>query len=304
MLRLLKLTRALLGGALSIALLTSPAVRAQSSNTTQFLFTVSGGQNPVVTTFSVNPTTGALTMPVGVNPTPMRANPASSEIGAVINAAGTFLFVASQDSNNGSSVSVFSIASTGAVTELAASPFSAADATAPTGLAVSPNGQFLYVVSGSDNLNPNRPLIDVYSIGSNGTLTPLTNYALPAQTTLIYMHPTGQWLYAYGEANPGVPTIQEFTVGLSGTLTNTGSLALQDPSTAEGLVGDAAGKYLFSLRGQLQGGTNLIDSFSVSGQGGALTLLSTYINPSPFAPAVLMPMKPSTPPAGFCLLAR
>jgi lactonase family protein with 7-bladed beta-propeller/centrosomal CEP192-like protein len=280
--------RALFGGALSIVLLTSAAVRTQAKVAIQFLFVVSGGQTPVVTTYSVDQATGALTTPPGVNPAPMRANPASSETGAVVNSAGTFLFVASQDSNNTSSVSVFSIASTGALTELAASPFSAADATTPRALAISPDGQYLYASSAS-SATPGSPLVDVYSIGADGTLTPLTNYVLPGTTTILFMHPTGQWLYAYGNASPGVPTIQEFTVGPSGTLTNAGAVALQDLSSAEALVGDSTGRYLFSLRNQLPGGVNIIDSFSVSGEGGALTLLSSYTNPPPYGPAEVIP---------------
>jgi hypothetical protein len=243
-----------------------------------------------VTTYSVNQTTGALAVPSGVNPAPIRLAPVSSNQAAVVNSAGTLLFVAGTDSNNVSAISVLSISATGALAELPASPFSLADGTAPTALAITPDGSYLYELSTNNLVNPGFPtnsILDAFSVGSDGTLTPLGNYTLPPSTTILYMHPTGQWLYAYGDASGGVPTIQQLTVGSLGELTLTGNLVLLDESQAEGLVGDSAGKYLFSLRNEEPGGVNLVDTLSVDGSSGGLTLLNTFIPNPPVDAEVL-----------------
>jgi 6-phosphogluconolactonase (cycloisomerase 2 family) len=264
---------------LTLLLFISPPVRAQSGSAPQYLFVVQGGNSPDVLTFVVDQTTGALTTPVGVNPAPIRGTPPVSNNGApsAVNSAGTFLFVPRVNSSNASAVSVFSIASTGGLTELAASPFSAGDATYPLGLAISLDGKYLYALSGSSNATPNAPLLDVYSIGTDGTLAPLQNYSLSQHTTYIYLHPTGQWLYAYSDADSTTSSIEQFSISPSGTLTDNGGFSLEQYSNNPSvLVGDNSGKYLYALHGQFAGSSTIIDSLSVNGGGGGLSLLSTY----------------------------
>jgi hypothetical protein len=266
----------------SLILLSSQPLCAQSSNP-QFLFAVQPTpQGSTVITYSVDQTTGALAVPAGVGPAPVRIGPPSgTNQAAVVNSAGTFLFIAGTNGSD-SAVSVLSISASGALSELLASPFSAADGQFPVALVISPDGQYLYELSSDNPANPPNSILDVYSIASDGTLTPIGSYTLPP-STILYMHPTGQWLYAYGDANSEFATIQQFTIGPPGVLTNAGSLALPDPSQAEGLVGDSAGQYLFSLRNQYPGGVNLVDTLALDGNGGGLTLLNTY-PPDPTPP--------------------
>ena len=268
-----------------VLFLLAPGIRAQSGGPAQFLFTVNAGQNHVIVTYSVDQTTGTLTTPAGVTPAPMRALP--YPVPSAVNPAGTFLFVPSQNSSSLSAVSVFAISSTGALTELAASPFSASDSTVPLSLAVSVDGQYLYAASAPDNASPLTAILNVYSIGSDGTLTPVANYPLPQLAGFLYMHPTGRWLYVYGRGDTLTSSIERFTVGPSGTLTDNGAFLLpqfSDPSKA--LVGDNSGKYLYALHGQFSGPATMIDTLSVNGASGALSLVSTY---STTAPASLQP---------------
>lgn len=262
-------------------LFVSPSARAQAGNTNQFLFAVEGGQTPSVVTYIVDQTTGALSTPAGVNPVPMRGSlPLSNYAAPTVNPAGTFLFVPVTDSNNQAAVSVFSISSTGSLAELAASPFSAGNSTFPLGVVVSLDGQYLYALSGDNNANPSTCVLNAYSIAADGTLTPVNNYSLPEETEFLYLHPTGRWLYTYGNGVSGgeVPSvIEKFTVGLSGTLTDDGTFTLETFSyPVWGLVGDNSGKFLYTLHGQFADSYTMVDALSVNGGTGDLSEVSTY----------------------------
>ena len=263
-----------------LSFLIPPSVRAQSGGASQFLFAVEGGPNPAIVTYSVDQATGALTTRSGVAPVPMRALP--YPVPSAVNPAGTFLFVPSQNSSSQSALSVFSISSTGALTELAASPFSASRSTVPLSLAVSLDGQYLYAASAPSNSSPSNAILDVYSIGADGTLTPVQNYLLPQLARFLYLHPTGLWLYVYGAGDTTTSSIERFTVGPSGTLTDDGAYALpQYSASPRAIVGGNDGKYLFALHGQFSGPATMIDTLSVNGNGGVLSLASTYSTTDP-----------------------
>jgi hypothetical protein len=264
-----------------LLLFASPGVRAQTGSTTQFLFAVEGGQTPSVVTYIVDQTSGALSTPTGVTPAPMRGSlPLSNYAAPAVNPAGTFLFVPVTDSNNQSAVSVFSISSSGALMELAASPFSAGNSMGALGVVVSLDGQYLYALSANYSVNPSSFVLNVYSIAADGGLTPVQNYPLPEETEFLYQHPTGKWLYTYGNGVSGgeVPSvIEKFTVGPSGTLTDNGTFTLESYSyPVWGLVGDTAGKFLYTLHGQFADSYTQIDSLSVNGGSGDLSEVSTY----------------------------
>lgn len=268
-----------------LSLFTALGVHAQAGNASQFLFALGGGcPSACLVTYVVDQTTGALSTPAGVTPAPMRVAPASSP---AVNPAGTFLFVPVQDSNNEAAVSVFSISSTGALAELAASPFSAGNSTQALGVVVSLDGQYLYALSVDNNSNPASCVLNVYSIAANGTLTPVNNYSLPQETNFLYLHPTGQWLYTYGNGISGgeVPSvIEKFTVGPSGTLTDNGTFTLEgDSYPTWGLVGDTAGQFLYTLHGQLADSYTMVDALSINSGTGDLTEVSTFINNGLFA---------------------
>ena len=137
--------------AISLALLTILASQANAQGTTnvQYLFgrALGGPENfGMLQTYTVDPTTGALTL---IAPTPPLFR---SAVGTgVVNPAGTFLFLDGVNSAGTSVVSVFTIAANGATAELPASPFAGSSAGNALGIAISPDGKFLYVDHETDS---------------------------------------------------------------------------------------------------------------------------------------------------------
>ena len=135
--------RKILTGALFF-LATIHVVNAQTPQS--FVF-VAEPQSHSIDAFAVTPVTGALTLVPGspfaaLNASICTAAPGCSTTPPSIatNSNATFLFSANYAL---SSVSVFSIATNGALAEIAGSPFPIPDAINPNVLSVSPNGQLL-----------------------------------------------------------------------------------------------------------------------------------------------------------------
>jgi 6-phosphogluconolactonase len=119
----------------------------------KFLY-VSSFQNATVSVFAISPTTGSLA--------PITCTPAASTglqpLKIAITPSGKFLYT----SNQGGSVSGFSINATGCLTAISTTTTDSV----PRGLTVDRTGQFLYVVTGGGGIN-------LFTIATNGTLTRL-----------------------------------------------------------------------------------------------------------------------------------
>jgi 6-phosphogluconolactonase (cycloisomerase 2 family) len=127
----------------------------------QYLFIIEQSTN-TIDAFTINLTTGAIVKAPG-NPFADLNGPDA----AAANPAGTFLFVA----NNAGSVSVFSIAASGALTEIAGSPFASSTGTEPAGIPVSNDGTFLFVASSIDvDRSSNSGEMDIFRISANLTI--------------------------------------------------------------------------------------------------------------------------------------
>jgi 6-phosphogluconolactonase (cycloisomerase 2 family) len=127
----------------------------------QYLFIIEQSTN-TIDAFTINLTTGAIVKAPG-NPFADLNGPDA----AAANPAGTFLFVA----NNAGSVSVFSIAVSGALTEIAGSPFATSIGTQLAGIAVSNDGTFLFVASSIDvDRSSNSGEMDIFRISANLTI--------------------------------------------------------------------------------------------------------------------------------------
>jgi hypothetical protein len=265
--------RALLFVLLAIVI-PSPAVRAQSGNSVQYLFALNGGQHPVVQTYTVDAATGALA-PIAAPPAPFR----SQTVLATVNRAGTFLFGASNNSPGNSAVTVLAIASDGSVAELAASPFAASGATMPVGIAVSLDGNYLYLATPGSGASG---VIDVFSIASDGTLALVNSYAVSIAPQKMFLHPTGSWLYVYGEPLSGqYSAVEQFNVGISGNLTDMGAIPLENYSTSPmGFTGNNAGTFLFAVHGQFGGSKTFISTLAVNPVTGAPSVSSIFDNGS------------------------
>ncbi len=201
-----------------------------------------------ITVFSVNSTTGVLTQidgspfPVGLAPLNMELTPsgkflfvsAASEpngliegfsvssgklqfssltstqglnpYGLVIDPAGKYLYAANTSSN---SITIFSIGSNGALTQIAGSPL--ADIyNGPVAMMMDPKGQFLYVANQSSNN------LAVYTLTSSSALpvgltTSTTTFAFTTESdpTVIAFDPNGGHLFVGSQgSSPGIQSFQ------------------------------------------------------------------------------------------------
>lgn len=153
---------------------------------------------------------GQLTL-IGVTPSD-GLNPA----GLVIDPQGAYLY-AGNNAASSSSIAIFSIGSTGALTAVPGSPLNDSGYSSPIWMAFDPNGQYLYVANeGSNN-------VTAYSINSStGLPTALTTstatnaFATESEPFFISFDPSGDYLFIGNQLAPA--GIQVFSVS-SGSLT-------------------------------------------------------------------------------------
>jgi hypothetical protein len=127
---------------LTVACLFAPAADAQATPPPQYLFGNLGGESGGIFTYTVDPTSGALTLAI---PTPFV--PRTGVGTMAVNPAGTILFSTTQNSAGEPAVGAFNIASNGSLTEVLSSPFSNIVAGAiPISCAVSRDGHYLLPV--------------------------------------------------------------------------------------------------------------------------------------------------------------
>jgi 6-phosphogluconolactonase (cycloisomerase 2 family) len=157
-------------------------------------FSVTGGQLALIGTTSTD----------GVNP-----------YGLAISASGTYLYAAN---NNGisSSISVFTIASSGALAPVQGSPISDGNSSNPIAMIFDPSGKFLYVANqGSSN-------VAAYTIDSTGlpVLTTSTSTTNPVTTepspSFLAVDPSGKYLFVGNQgASAGIQVFKVSNGSLS-----------------------------------------------------------------------------------------
>lgn len=239
---------------------TSPTLLVMDS-AGELLYVGNSGTNNI-SVFSINASSGALTpvagspFPIGLAPLNMKlspsgkvlyvtgagspgvievfglnagvlsviqiAQPGTNPYGLAIDPSGTHLYTANTGDN---SISEFTIASDGSLSELSGSPIGQIF-TAPLALLVDNSGKYLYVANeGSSNLG-------AYSIGSDGALTLLTisPFATGAQPNVITSDPSGKYLFV---GNQSSPAIQSFSLDAStGGLTSIASYSVGNTPTS------------------------------------------------------------------------
>lgn len=177
---------------------------------------------------------------------------ASNRIAATV--VGNLLFAANTETDN---ISVFKInPSTGVLTLVPGSPF----ATGNVGgnfpgisVAATPDGKFLMVASfGSSN-------VVVFSIGSNGTLSPIAGspFLTQANPFSINISPNGKFL-AVAEGD-----VEMFSIASNGSLT---SLGMFPSGLARGLDMNCSATSLYA--GESDGTETIVDSFDLASNGG------------------------------------
>jgi 6-phosphogluconolactonase len=206
---------------------------------------------------------------------------------------GVFLSPTDPTQNIPGSVSVFSIGSGGALTEVAGSPFVIQETSPPLlttpnqpqpeSLAVSNQGNFLYLA------DRNNGTVVGYAFDSTtGVLSPVPGQAFPAgsSSSVVFSPPAGNFLYV---ANAGSNDIFAFSVNGDGSLsavTTSGSTTQFTISTGIGpiaLLSDPGAKYIFALAN----GGSQITGYTMNHVTGLLTAVvaataSTGANPVAF----------------------
>jgi len=215
--------------------------------------------------FSIDAKTGALT--------PISASTISIQgFGGCtlsIDPTGQFLYIAASTGIWGFTVN----SKTGVLTALAGSPFS--DGSVLRESAITPSGKFLYAISNNTTVNT----ISIFSINSNGSLTPITGSPFPMAINgtaySVAVHPSGNFLYV---SFPGTEQIAAWSINTSTGATTVvpGSpfpSGLTNGDAPNSLLVTPSGGFLYALSG-----ATTVFGYSIDANSGALN----PINGSPF----------------------
>ena len=186
----------------------------------QFLFASSAGSNNI-TAFSIA-ANGTLTSIAG---SPFAAGGLPD--GIKVSPDGRFLAVALISND---AVGIFTIASNGALTAVPGSPFPAAAIGAVAGVDINCAGSLLF--GGEANLTGTH--IDVFSIGSNGALTPIpgspfNNQGTGNNSNVVVLSPSDRHLFVSNQVSN---TITVFNVASNGSLSLVPGSPFADPGSS------------------------------------------------------------------------
>jgi 6-phosphogluconolactonase (cycloisomerase 2 family) len=236
------------GGTGALVQLYGPLNIATSNN---FLFVANLGSNDV-SVFSINPSTGALTLVPG-SPFATGSSGPTYGISLGVTPDGRFLVAG----NSSSSVAaVFSIAANGALTPISGSPF--ALGVEPLGGEITPSGAF------SAFTTPNG--VGVFQIAATGGLTPVSGSPFVVGDYLegIGVSCSGNRLFASGFSTSTVATVDVFAIAVNGSLTPVSGSPFPPGvgATSPAVLLSPDGKFLFA------GNTdNVVSVFKVASDG-------------------------------------
>lgn len=244
---------------IALALVFAIPFVTQSQNPQSYLFVT---EPQAIEGFTINSVTGALVS------TGSPTQDTNGPVALATNSPATFLFAA----NANATVSVFQIATSGALTEIPGSPFAtvAGSGTLPGAIAVSADGNFLYVASSIDlDISTNTGEMDIFSIESNGSLVPVSSLPSPAPPLVgVIVSQTSKFLYICS----GSGIIQQYGVNSDGTLIQLVALGLPSDN-ANSCVSD--GQLIFVSRNTEYSATGWIDSVGINADG-SLSYLTAY----------------------------
>lgn len=226
------------------------------------LYVSNQGSNNI-TGFDINPSTGALTTVPG---SPFASGGFADGTGTSLDCSSNGHFLVAANSGS-STISVFSIASNGALTQVSG----IAAFSTPNGIKISPNGSFLYVAEFIAGV------VEAFSIAFDGSLTPVSGSPFPGGGDGLEINCGGTLLFA-GQAVVGSTIVSVYSIGASGALTSVpGSpFAFASGSNSNVCVLSPNGNFLFVSNQQ----SNTITVLQVAANGN-LSLLpgSPFANP-------------------------
>jgi 6-phosphogluconolactonase (cycloisomerase 2 family) len=234
---------------------------AASNKIPRFTYVVNGGDN-TVSAYTINATTGALTLVPG-SPFATGSVPGAFPISISVAPSGRFAYVANDGSND---VWAYIInATTGALTAVPGGPF--APSTDTRFVTVDPSGKFAYVANCCSHT------VSAYTISATtGALTPV---GVPVQTGMspisVAVDPSGKFAYV---ANNGSDDVSAYTINAT-----TGALIPVPGSPFAAGDGpfyvdvDPSGKFAY-VANQL---SDNVSVYTISAATGALTPVGTAV---------------------------
>lgn len=137
-------------------------------------------------------------------------------------------------------------------------------ASQPWSVAVDPSGRFVYVA------NESYGTVSQYTIGADGTLTPMSPASVAAGNGPEYVtvDPSGRYVYV---ANTGDTTLSQYTIGPGGALTPMSQATVHSVNEPTGIAIDPSGKYCYVANE----GDSTIAQYTI-GPDGSLTAMSPW----------------------------
>jgi len=237
-----------------------------TQGTANFLYAANDGSG-TISAYAINPVGGSLARIPG---SPFLADGApGGDYSVAVSPNGKFLFATAETTTV---IHIYSIASNGALSEIAGSPF-------PTGansqgLRVTPSGQFLLVGEGS------LTAVGVYSISSSGALTAVAGSPFPASASPfdVEVNCSGRLVFVIdnGSFNGSYSAIDVYSMSSGGALTPVSGEPFYNgsSSTSGGLALSPNGQFLFVS----DTFSNDISSMSIASDGAL-----SQVSGSPFA---------------------
>jgi 6-phosphogluconolactonase (cycloisomerase 2 family) len=213
------------------------------------------GVGTSVSMYTINATTGALTSIGTIDAVAPWAAPWS----VAVHPSGKFAYVANEGGYAPTSISMYTINPTGALT----STGTIASGGRATSVAVHPSGKFAYVVNGFPGDN-----VSVYTINATtGALTSIGTAGAGSSPTAIAIDPSGKFAYV---ANSNSNDVSMYTVDTAtGALMSVGLIAAGTDPTSVAV--DPSGKFAYVTNS----GSNDVSMYTINATTGALTSIGT-----------------------------
>jgi len=226
------------------------------STVSRFVYAAVPGANQIFA-YREDPNSGILT---ALTTSPTAAGPAVEAV--AVHPSKKFLYAANSAEAD---ISLFTIASSGTITEVTPRTQVGSNATTPTLLAMDPGGNFLYV----GNIGASNPSISVFSIDSStGALAAVgPPFSLGISPLNMKLSPNGNVLYITAAGSPGY--IEVWSV-IAGVIQQGVVQVIQPGTNPYGLAIDPTGAHLYTANT----GDNSISEYSISSADGSLTELS------------------------------
>ncbi len=188
-----------------------------SDNVSQYTIGPDGSLTPMTTP----------TVPAGSGPFSITVDP-----------SGKFVYVANDLSDN---VSQYTIGPDGSLTPMTTPTVPAGSG--PFSITVDPSGKYAYVANEVNVANESGD-ISQYTIGSDGSLTPMTTPTVTAElgARSVTVDPSGKYAYV---ANDGSTTVSEYTIAPDGSLTPMTTPTVTAGVDPHSVTVDPSGKYAY-----------------------------------------------------------